>query len=79
MNVGINESSILHHIINRPYQHIFYFQNVILFQGTCVRVNSFTHMKKNMAFPGISFKEIHKYTEAFSASLTHIRPCGDYV
>lgn len=36
-------------------------------------------MKKNMAFPGISFKEIHKYTEAFSASLTHIRPCGDYV
>jgi len=32
-----------------------------------------------MAFPGTSFKEMHKYSEAFSASLTHIRPRGDYV
>jgi len=26
-------------------------------------------MKKNMVFPGISFKETHKYSEAFSANL----------
>jgi hypothetical protein len=36
---------------------------------TSVKVISFTHMKKNMAFPGTSFKETHKYSEAFSANL----------
>jgi hypothetical protein len=69
MNVGIGENSILHHVLNRPYQHILYFQNVIGFQGTYVKVISFTHTKKNMAFPGTSFKETHKYSEAFSANL----------
>jgi hypothetical protein len=57
-----NENSIIHHVLNSSYQHILYYQNVILFHGNHTQ-------EENMAFPGTSFKETHKYSKAFSASL----------
>jgi hypothetical protein len=47
MNVGINENSILHHVLSRPYQYVLYFQNVIWFQGTHIKLISFTHEEKH--------------------------------